>query len=71
MRNEFFVDDRDLFKCSYVLELAEPDRLIVYVPTCRPDDRLNKPGIRSIREDVKRFGTENGLAKDFALNLPE
>jgi len=61
MRDEFFGDDRDLFKWSHVLDLAEPDSQIIYVPMCRPDDRLQRRGGTLVREDVRRFFREDRM----------
>lgn len=54
MRDEFVGDDRDLLKWSLVLELAEPERHILYVPMYRRDARLLS-GEHAIREDVREF----------------
>ena len=61
MRNEFFGDDRDLFKWSRVLDLADPDRQIIYVPMFRPDYRLSKHAANGIREDVRQFFREDRM----------
>jgi hypothetical protein len=54
MRDEFFGDDRDLFKWSLILNLVESHRRILHVPMGRPDERLTRNGT-TIREDVKAF----------------
>jgi hypothetical protein len=70
MRNEFFGDDRDLYKWSHVLDLAEPDRQIIYVPMFRPDDRLSKRGADPIRADVRRFFREDRM-KNISNIVPD
>lgn len=59
MRDEFFSDDRDLFKWSLVLDLAESHRRVLYVPMCRPDDRLTTKN--GIRDDVRAFFRTNRM----------
>ncbi len=61
MRHEFVGDDRDLFKWSLILDLAEPDKTIVYVPMARPDERLRSASDPHLRDDVKQYFRENRM----------
>jgi len=61
MRHEFVGDDRDLFKWSLILDLAEPDKTVVYVPMARPDERLRSANDHHLRDDVKRYFRENRM----------